>query len=195
MARGNTPSYRRDCSAHPPRRSGSTPPQAQAEPGRAWPAFSMLTSRPSTGGAQPCRRCGIGLEAEPKLRSHQEHVDRRDLIADGMTEKGCRYTGEKMKQQKPRPKQSRFPPVQEIDRPGPVRTRMPSRLLFGCRPHKCEAPLLIEPARIRRSTHHSQKNRPLNHRVFLTRKHLAVRLARFRNRATTAAKLPVAILG
>jgi hypothetical protein len=42
-------------------------------------------------------------------------------------ERGYRYTGEKMKQQKPRPKRVKVPAVQEIDRPGPLHTRMLSR--------------------------------------------------------------------
>jgi DNA-binding XRE family transcriptional regulator len=52
-----------------------------------------------------------GVEAEaklakPDLQSHQAHVDRRDFISDAMVERGHRYTGEKMKQLKPRPSAS-----------------------------------------------------------------------------------------
>jgi hypothetical protein len=50
-----------------------------------------------------------GVEAEakrakPALQSHQASVDRLDLIPDRLVERGCRFTGEKMKQLKPRPK-------------------------------------------------------------------------------------------
>ena len=70
-----------------------------------------------------------GVEAEAEnakmvLREHQKKVDSRDLMADGMTERGHRYTGEKMKQQKPRPNRVKVPA--DIGRPGPLRTRMPS---------------------------------------------------------------------
>jgi hypothetical protein len=72
-----------------------------------------------------------GLEAEAKLakselQSHQASVDRRDFVADAMVDKGYRYTGEKMKQQKPRAKRVKMPAKQEIDRRSP-RSRTPSR--------------------------------------------------------------------
>jgi hypothetical protein len=44
-----------------------------------------------------------------------------------MIERGHRYTGEKMKQLKPRPKRVTAPAVREVDRAGPSSTRMPSR--------------------------------------------------------------------
>ena len=56
--------------------------------------------------------CGVEAEAERAkalLRYHQKRVDGRDLVADGITEHGHRYTGEKMKQQKPRPKRVKAP--------------------------------------------------------------------------------------
>jgi hypothetical protein len=73
-----------------------------------------------------------GVEAEaklakPALQSHQASVDSRDFIADAMVERGHRYTGEKMKQQKPRAKRVKTPAIQEIDRAGSPRSRMPSR--------------------------------------------------------------------
>jgi hypothetical protein len=73
-----------------------------------------------------------GVEAEaklarPVLQTHQAHVDRRDLIADGMTEHGHRYTGEKMRKQKPRPKRVKVPTAHEVNQPGPLRNRPPSR--------------------------------------------------------------------
>ena len=73
-----------------------------------------------------------GVEAEaklakPALQSHQASVDGRDFIADAMVERGHRYTGEKMKQQKPRAKRVKMPSIQGIDRPGSPRARMPSR--------------------------------------------------------------------
>ena len=65
-----------------------------------------------------------GVEAEaklakPELQSHQALVDSRDLIADAMVERGHRYTGQKMREQKPRPKRVKVPAVQEGDRAGP----------------------------------------------------------------------------
>jgi DNA-binding XRE family transcriptional regulator len=72
-----------------------------------------------------------GIEAEAKsanpiLQSNQARVDTRDLIPDAMVERGHRYTGEKMKQQKPRAKRVKTPAIQEIDRAGSPRSRMPS---------------------------------------------------------------------
>jgi hypothetical protein len=57
-----------------------------------------------------------GIEAEAKdtkcdLNSHQARVNQRDLIADMTAAQGHRYTGEKMKRQKPRPKREKAPPV------------------------------------------------------------------------------------
>jgi DNA-binding XRE family transcriptional regulator len=61
-----------------------------------------------------------GIEAEAAmagsksaLRGHQARVDSRDLVADGVIEHGHRYTGEKMKQQKPRPRLIKAPPPPE----------------------------------------------------------------------------------
>jgi len=73
-----------------------------------------------------------GVEAEaklakPALQSHQAGLDSRDLIADGMVEHGHRYTGEAMREQKPRPKRVKVPAVQKGDRPGPLLTRKLSR--------------------------------------------------------------------
>jgi hypothetical protein len=74
-----------------------------------------------------------GVEAEakvakPVLKSRQAGVDIDDLIADATVERGHRYTGEKMKQQKPRHKRIKVPAVQEEnDRPGPRRSRLLSR--------------------------------------------------------------------
>jgi len=85
-----------------------------------------------------------GVEAEaklakPVLRDHQARVDSRDLIADGMAEQGHRYTGEKMKQQKPRPKQVKVPAAREIDRRGPLRPRVPSRQVVMALADRAEA--------------------------------------------------------
>jgi hypothetical protein len=73
-----------------------------------------------------------GVEAEaklakPVLQSHQARIDSRDLIPDAMVERGHRYTGEKMKQLKPRPKRAKVAAVQETDRAGLPRTHVPSR--------------------------------------------------------------------
>ena len=85
-----------------------------------------------------------GVEAEaklakPDLQSHQAHIDGRDFIADAMVERGQRYTGEKMKQQKPRPKRVKPPVVQEADRAGSARERMPSRQAVMAAADRAEA--------------------------------------------------------
>jgi DNA-binding XRE family transcriptional regulator len=85
-----------------------------------------------------------GVEGEAKLaklvlQSHQARVDSSDLIPDAMVERGHRYTGEKMKRLKPRPKRVKVPAVQEIDRAGSLRTRMPSRQAVTAAADRAEA--------------------------------------------------------
>lgn len=63
------------------------------------------------------------MEAKPALRGHQQTVDDRDTVADGMVDRGHRYTGEKMKAQKPRPRKAKPPPVSPAQPPLPSRSR------------------------------------------------------------------------
>jgi hypothetical protein len=81
------------------------------------------------------------------LQGHQARVDSRDVIPDAMIEGGHRYTGVKMKQLKPRPKRAKVAAVQEIDRAGSLRTRMPSRQAVMAAADRAE-----ESARSKKST-------------------------------------------
>jgi DNA-binding XRE family transcriptional regulator len=96
-----------------------------------------------------------GIEAEAKkarsvLRDHQKEIDRRDLIPDTMGERGYKYTAEKMKSTKPKPRTVKAPlsPHQAE----PPWSRMPSRAVIMAAVDRAEARSKLQ-----------KESRPLDH--------------------------------
>jgi hypothetical protein len=77
-----------------------------------------------------------GIDAEAKearrlLRDHHKKVNQRDIIPDAMGERGYKYTAEKMKATKPKPRTVKAPPS--------PRQGMPSRAVIMAAADRAEA--------------------------------------------------------